>query len=266
MPAKLPLILLPPSEGKATGGSESVWFPDGMAMPLKDSRGGDARMAVIKSLNTAMARNVAERGKLLGVKGEALAAATLANRSVLVSPTLPAIERYTGVLYEALELPTLSASARRRMARSILIFSGLWGVVSPTDLIPDYKLKMGASLPGLGKLSTWWRPVLSPQIASIAQGRQLWNLLPIEHNAAWTPASELPQLTVKFFERRPDGSLVAVSHWNKFLKGALLRHLLEHPETTPRSLEHWEHPSGYRLDPLLTQVRGPVTGLAFVQD
>lgn len=266
MPAKLPLILLPPSEGKAAGGSGSEWFPDGMAMPLGDSRGGDARMAVIKSLNTVMARNLAERGKLLGVKGEALAAATLANRSVLVSPTLPAIERYTGVLYEALELPTLSASARRRMARSILIFSGLWGVVSPTDLIPDYKLKMGASLPGLGKLSTWWRSVLSPQLASIAQGRQVWNLLPIEHNAAWTQPPELPQITVKFFERRPDGSLVAVSHWNKFLKGALLRHLLEHPETTPRSLEHWEHPSGYRLDPLLTQVRGPVTGLAFVQD
>ena len=265
MPTKLPLILLPPSEGKASGGTGSEWFADAMAMPLRDSQGADPRMAVIKSLQVVMARNSAERGKLLGVKGDALAAATLANRSVLVSPTLPAIDRYTGVLYEALELPTLAASARRRMARSVLIFSGLWGVVSPHDLIPDYKLKMGASLPGLGKLSTWWRPVLSPQIASIAQGRQLWNLLPIEHNAAWTHPPELRQITVKFFERRPDGSLVAVSHWNKFLKGALLRHLLEHPETTPRSLEQWEHPSGYRLDPLLTQVRGPVTELAFVQ-
>jgi hypothetical protein len=40
-----------------------------------------------------------------------------------------------------------------------LMGGGLWGVVAPRDPIPDYKLKMGASIGRLGKLSTWWRPM-----------------------------------------------------------------------------------------------------------
>ena len=237
-----------------------------MGLQLRDPSGSNCHEIVIKALAVAMAGNSAQRGKLLGVKGVALESATLANQTLLTSPTLPAIERYTGVLYEALDAPTLPAAAKKRMAKSILIFSGLWGAVTPADLIPDYKLKMGASLTALGKLSTWWRPRLTPQVTALAQGRQVWNLLPLEHNAAWTPPPEQDQITVKFFERRADGSLVAVSHWNKFLKGALLRHLLEHPETTPSSLESWQHPSGYRLDPLLTQTRGAVRLLSFVQE
>lgn len=237
-----------------------------MAVELKNAQAAEARKLVIKALETAMARNQAERSKLLGVKGAALQAATMANSSVLESPTLPAIERYSGVLYEALDLPSLSGVARRRMQRSIIIFSGLWGLVTPTDQIPDYKLKMGASLPSLGKLSTWWREPISTQLDSLAQGRQVWNLLPLEHNAAWTQPQQLSQRTVKFFERRQDGSLVAVSHWNKYLKGALVRHLLEYPESTPETLEHWQHPSGYLLDPSLTEQHGGVTVLAFVQE
>jgi len=263
---KLPLILLPPSEGKATGGTGAGCNAGAMALQFTDSSGAKSREVVIKALGVAMAGNEAKRNKLLGVKGAALESATRANQSLLTSPTLPAIERYTGVLYDALDSPSLPTAARRRMAKSILIFSGLWGAVTPTDLIPDYKLKMGASLAGVGKLSTWWRPMLSPRVAALAQGRTVWNLLPIEHNAAWTAPAQLNQITVKFFERRQDGSLVAVSHWNKFLKGALVRQLLEHPETTPTSLESWQHPSGYRLDPALTEKRDAVMLLSFVQE
>ncbi|MEI7886698.1 MAG: peroxide stress protein YaaA [Actinomycetes bacterium] len=266
VPAKLPLILLPPSEGKAAGGAGPAWCANNMAVPLETTRGLDARTVVMKALSAAMARNAAQRGKLLGVKGAALQSATEANRSLLLATTLPAIDRYTGVLYEAIEIGSLAAAAQRRMDRSVLIFSGLWGLLTPRDLIPDYKLKMGASLPRLGKLSTWWRPLLSPQLAAHAQGRRVWNLLPIEHNAAWTAPPQVPQISVKFFERRQDGSLVAVSHWNKFLKGALVRHLLEHPDCSPSSLEHWDHPSGYVLNPSLTEQRESVTVLAFVQN
>jgi len=266
VPTKLPLIFLPPSEGKAMSGTGPAWDPSNMAVQLRNNKGADARTVAIKALSAAMVKNQAERSKLLGVKGATLESATLANQSVLVSSTLPAIERYTGVLYDALDAPSLSAMVRRRMQRSIVMFSGLWGVVSPQDPIPDYKLKMGATLPSLGKLSTWWRDIISPELAVLAKGRQVWNLLPIEHNAAWTPPQQLRQVTVKFFERRQDGSLVAVSHWNKYLKGALVRHLLEHPESTPASLEHWQHPSGYLLNPALTEQHNAVTVLAFVQE
>ena len=263
MPAKLPLILLPPSEGKASGGRGEPWRPGTMAVDLDDRR-----TQVIRSLQTAMRGPVAARGRLLGVKGEALDAATHANRSVLNSATMPAIDRYTGVLYGELDAASLPTPARRRLGRSVLILSGLWGLVAPGDPIPDYKLKMGATLGRSGRLASWWRDPLTAALAETARGRVVWNLLPAEHDAAWR-TEEVPSrehFTVRFLERRPDGTLRAVSHWNKLLKGALVRHLLEHPDCTPSDLATWEHPLGYRLAPELTLTAGPATALSFVQD
>lgn len=261
MARPLPLILLPPSEGKAVGGSGAAWSPGTMHVDLD----GD-RDLVIAALLKAMRGAEAPRGALLGVKGRALAAATAANLAIRTAPTLPAIQRYTGVLYDALDAPTLSTAARRRLGRSVLIVSGLWGLVAPADPIPDYKLKMGASLPRLGKLSAWWRDDLTVSLVAEARGRTVWDLLPNEHAAAWRPPEDLPRCTVTFLERRPDGSLVVVSHWNKLLKGALVRFLTEHPDAGPADLGDWRHPSGYRLDPSRTIQRGGLTTLVFVQD
>ncbi len=151
-----PLILVPPAEGKASGGDGAPWAPGSMAVDLDRQR-----ERALRSLTSAMRSNAAARAKLLGVKGDALAAATAANRAVREAPTLPAIERYTGVLYGALDHASLAPAARRRLDEQLLVVSGLWGLVAPTDRIPDYKLKMGASLGPLGRLSTWWRPSTS---------------------------------------------------------------------------------------------------------
>jgi cytoplasmic iron level regulating protein YaaA (DUF328/UPF0246 family) len=226
----------------------------------------DERARVVRALARAMRGSTAARSALLGVSGDALAAATNADRSVTTGPTRHAIERYTGVLYEALDVAGLPAGARRRLPEAVMIFSGLWGLVAPGDPIPDYKLKMGASLPGLGRLSTWWRPAVSARLAEVASVRRMWNLLPKEHDAAWTAPSGLAQVSVEFLEpARRDGRLVAVAHWNKFLKGALVRHLLEHPRTTPRDLVDWRHPSGFRLDPARTTTDGERTTLRLVR-
>jgi len=260
MAAKLPLILLPPSEGKASGGDGTPWTPGSMAIDLDERR-----VDVLAALAPAMCRPEASRAALLGVKGKALAAATAVNLTAPTSPTMPAIERYTGVLYDALDHRSLSAAHRRRLEGSVVILSGLWGAVTPADPIPDYKLKMGAGLAPLGKLSSWWRDDLSACLAACAAGRRVWNLLPAEHAAAWRAPAGLPQLSVRFLERRPDGSLTAVSHWNKFLKGALVRFLLAHPGAGPEELAGWDHPSGYRLDPSLDEVRGGLRILSLVQ-
>lgn len=254
-----PLILLPPSEGKAADGEGPPWSPGTMAVNLDAQR-----ERVVAGLLSAMRANEAARAKLLGVKGAALAAATAANLAVREAPTMPAIERYTGVLYDALDASSLPAAPRHRLDTCVLIISGLWGAVAPSDPIPDHKLKMGASLPRLGKLSTWWRADLSAAIAALAGGRRVWNLLPNEHAAAWQAPDGLTQWSVRFLEPGAAGALVAVSHWNKALKGALVRHLLAHPRTTPATLAGWKHPSGYRYDPSLDEHRGDLTVLSLV--
>ncbi|MGZ4148649.1 MAG: YaaA family protein [Actinomycetota bacterium] len=261
MATRPPLILLPPSEGKAPGGDGSPWSPGSMVVDL-DRR----RATVLAALRKAMRDDETSRAKLLGVKGAALAAATRANLASRTSPTLPAIERYTGVLYDALDAGSLSAAERRRLDASVVIFSGLWGLVTPSDPIPDYKLKMGARLGSLGVLSAWWRDDLTARLASLAAGRRVWNLLPNEHGAAWRPPATLPQWSVRFLDRGPDGSLAAVSHQNKTLKGTLVRHLTAHPSAGPGALAAWDHPAGYRLEPDLTEEREGTTLLSFVRE
>ena len=70
---------------------------------------------------------------------------------------------------------------------------------------------------------------------------------------------------MKFLERKADGSLVAVAHWNKLLKGALVRWLLAHPSAGPKDLGEWDHPLGYRLDLARTETGPGGTTLVLVQ-
>jgi cytoplasmic iron level regulating protein YaaA (DUF328/UPF0246 family) len=224
----------------------------------------------------ALARHVREHrrdpdavlGKLLGVKGVALAAAVEADRAVRRSATMPAIERYTGVLYDALDHGSLPATSRRRLAEQVLIVSGVFGLVAPPDPIPDYKLKMGVALPGIGRLATFWRPHVDRALAPLVDGRAVWNLLPNEHAAAWSGSNGAAcEISVRFADDVVRGGrheLTYVAHWNKLLKGALVRHVLATQLDDPAGLAAFEHPEGYRYDPSLTEQEGSRVAVTLV--
>jgi cytoplasmic iron level regulating protein YaaA (DUF328/UPF0246 family) len=270
--APAPVILLPPSEGKAEGGlGKQLRIAN-----LSFSQLEEHRTTLRAALGAAMKGKEAGRAKLLGVKGRALTAATSANLEVLTSPTMPAIERYTGVLYDALNVASLSTRDRKRLNKQVLIFSGLWGVVRPDDMIPDYKLKMGATLAPVGKLSTWWREPLTAALASSVNGTVVWNLLPKEHDNAWAPLSPAHAATtpsavfsVKFLDEgeptKGERTFTTVNHWNKLLKGALVRYILETGADDPKALAKFRHPEGYRYDRSLTETTPAGTVVSMVR-
>lgn len=212
------VVLLPPSEGKAPGGDGPPWTPGTLAVGDLDA----ARAEVLAALDRD--------------RGSAIAG----------GPTLPAIERYTGVLYRELDAASLRGPALRRFRSSTLVASGLWGVVAPTDPIPDYKLNMGASLPPLGKLSTWWRPRLTAALAARVRGATVWDLLPNEHAAAidWDGLAPARRITIRFVDQDD----VVVAHWNKLLKGSIVRWLATSGARDAADLGAFDHPQGYRLD------------------
>ncbi len=262
--ARRRLILVPPSEGKALGGEGVPWHAaDGAEQhPLFTMRS-----EVVGALGERVAEpaSAGDLSKLFGVSGAALARAVAADSALDTAPTLPAVERYDGVLYQHLELDSMTPGQRRRLDRSVRIVSGLWGLVAPHELIPDYRLKMSASLEGLGKLSTWWRGALSELVAAEARGAELWDLLPNEHAAALSPPPRSVRTTAVFLSPDRSGRLVPVSHWNKALKGALVSHLVRHPSATVEDLLEWDHPAGYRLDAESLEVRDRLRTLRFVE-
>jgi cytoplasmic iron level regulating protein YaaA (DUF328/UPF0246 family) len=221
------MLLLPPSEGKAAGGDprRSPWSPDaGRHGPRLEDR----RLEVI----AALAAIGGGDERLLGVKGDHLVRAQSANTSLVGAAPLPAWQRYTGVVWDHLDPATLPAAARRR----ILVVSGLLGVVAGDDPVPDYRLKMGASLAPLGKLSTWWRDAVTAEIARAGRRRVVVDLLPQEHRAAWdrSAAPTVECLTVSLVD--PSGK--AGGHMAKAAKGELARALLV---DGLRTLDTWRH-------------------------
>lgn len=254
---KTPVVLLPPSEGKRSGGSGPAWKAGSCSFPALDP----TRRKVMAALVTAMRESEQSRGKLLGVKGAALAASTAVDLAVKRSATMAAIDRYTGVLYDALDVTTLPKRTRSRLDTDVVIFSGLFGAVMAGDPVPDYKLKMGGTLPGIGNVSLLWRAKITDVMSPMLDDRVLWNLLPKEHDNAWNCPTEATTRTmsVKFLdearrEKRAPRAFTTVNHWNKLLKGALVRFILETGADEPDALAGFTHPEGYVYDPTLTDV------------
>ena len=210
------VILLPPSEGKAPGG-------DGPAWSAGDGRFGDdlgaGRTRVVNALRQAKGGTA----KQLGAKGDLLTAAKAANLAALGGPTLPAHERFTGVVWSHLDPPSLPAAARRRAEAGVLVISALTGLTAWADPVPDFRLKLSASVPPVGNVAAFWRPLLSPVLNDHLSGHTVVDLLPNEHRAAWVPDTDRYDLVRPSLEHR-DGK--PAGHGGKAAKGLLARALL----------------------------------------
>jgi uncharacterized protein len=195
-------ILLPPSEGKA------------------EPEGGDP----IDLDSLVFARE-------LGRNRRALIAAV--GPKLRKAPAVPAAEIYSGVLYQRLDLPGLTAAARRRAAKRVLIASALWGFVRPTDRIPYYRLPPSTKLDGIGPFSAWWRPALAAAMPD-EPGETVVDMRSGAYANAWKP-KRAKLLAVRAF-REEKGKRKAVSHMAKAVRGDVARALLL-ARSEPRSAE-----------------------------
>lgn len=222
------VILLPPSEGKAEGGrARTKWKPASGAF-------GPALGAQRGEVATALARQGGGTAALLGVGGKHLERAQEANRGVVGSPTLPAAERYTGVVWDHLDLAGMTAGQRDRALPRIIVPSGLLGATLADDPVPDYRLKMGARLTGFGgTMAKWWREAVSDAVNHYAAGCVVIDLLPAEHRGAYASDPSLVAEHVIVDLVTPIGK--AGGHDAKAAKGRLARHLLL---TTPMIASH----------------------------
>jgi hypothetical protein len=159
------------------------------------------------------------------------------------APTLPAIERYAGVLFGHLDAPSLPAGAASRLERDVVLLSALWGLVAPADRIPAYRLTMGTVLEPLGRLSGWWRPRLSPVLDTRVAGAVVWDLLSSEYAAAWRPLTGTtyarritPRIVAEVRSAGGGTTRAAVSHEAKAVRGALARQVLLHGLDSPEQL------------------------------
>jgi len=222
------LVLLPPSEGKT---APPTGAPVDLAA-LSHPELTKARERILNTLIRVSGGREATALRALGLsKGQAGELAL--NQALRSAPAAPAAEVYTGVLYERLRLPELSAVARGR----VLIASALWGVVAPDDRIPAYRLSIGARLPRTPNLATFWRPQLRK---ALPDDGLVVDLRSGPYAAAWAP-QHAERVSVRAVT--PDGKVV--SHMVKAIRGDVARVLLAEPAETAHDVAEIVARAGY---------------------
>jgi cytoplasmic iron level regulating protein YaaA (DUF328/UPF0246 family) len=234
------LVLLPPSETKAEGGAGAPLTLDALSFP---------ELTPIRARLTTALRALASDvpASLAALDLSTRQADEVArNAALLVSPTRPALERYTGVLYDALGAHAFTKPQRTRANRRLAVASALFGVIRTGDPIPAYRLSGDTVLPGLGGLRPLWRAELEKTLSTVD------DLVVDLRSGAYANLAAIPHaITVRVVTDDGTGRRKTVSHFNKAYKGKLAAALALAPREpgSVRTLISVAAANGMRLEP-----------------
>lgn len=224
------LVLLPPSEGKATGGDGPAV---GRRPVLSTPELAAPRAALLAALRRAARADRSGLAAGLRLPPSSAAAALTATTSAGSAPTLAALDRYTGVVYQALDVAGLSPSARRRAEATVVVASGLWGVVRGGDLVPDYRVPAAGTVPGHGGVTAHWRRPLALAMPRLVGDQPVLDLRSTDYRGMWRPPAGLRDqvVAVRVLAERPTGAVGQVSYHAKWVKGLVVGHLVRSRRT-----------------------------------
>lgn len=227
-------IFLPPSEGKTTPSRGPKLDLNLLAFP---------ELTPTRALLLEELEKVSERDDALKILevGKKVAPQVYAQINLRKNPCAPAWSVYSGVLFEAMDLPSVAGSAQMlaRANEQILIFSALFGVTKLSDHIPSYRLAMGVKLPQAGNTSTIWKRALKEIL--LAEDELVVDCRSSSYNV-WTPSEETSVVTVNAV-REKAGKRTVISHNAKHFRGLLVGELIRSasvPEN-PHELADFAH-------------------------
>ena len=131
---------------------------------------------------------------------------------IFASPTMKAVQRYTGVAYQHLDYESLHPLEQEFVDKHTIIFSNLFGPVCAKDLIPFYKLKQGEKV-GPIKPDEYYKR----RIQNIEFDEEILDL-----RAGYYEKFYKPKFCVKM-KFLKNGKIV--SHWAKAYRGKVLRQI-----------------------------------------
>jgi len=210
------IVLLPPSETKRAGGDSPALNLRTLSWPELTGLRGELVAELVELASDPVACRTA-----LGIS-PAQDAEIERNAALRQAPTLPALRRYTGVLYDALDAGSLRGAEAQRARSRLAVGSALFGLLRAEDPIPAYRLSASAKLPGRPPLAARWRPLIEPVLADLADRELVVDL----RSGAYVGLGRLDQaVRADVVTEHPDGRRTVVSHFNKAHKGRLARAL-----------------------------------------
>lgn len=198
-------ILLPPSETKSLGGDN----PSLESNPIIDSL-SSARAEVIDAL-IELCSNTEQAIKALKL-GPKQHQDVQRNLEIYTSPTMPALERYTGVLFDALK-----AESEIR-GENLFIQSSLFGLIPASTLIPYYRLSWDSKLPGISLKKHWQ---LAHQDYFVG-GADVLDMRSKSYQQL-APITSVQSYVVEVLVEYTNGTRKPLNHFNKKAKGVFAR-------------------------------------------
>lgn len=193
-------IWLPPSEGKTAPKSGPTFDLDALAYAELRER----RQEVLEAIRT------------WSMYPE--------NSELDTAPSGPAIELFTGVLYNASELAKCYRREPEFVDSMVRIFSGFFGVLRPADMVPDHRLAMGTRHKLLPGLPSFWKKDLDAVLRAEVGGQVVLDLRSGGYKSAcparWANLIEVAAV------RDVDGVRKVISHDAKKWRGLLVRELM----------------------------------------
>jgi len=206
------IFLLPPSETKEPGGKKNP-----KALSHKEL---DKTRKVLQQALLDICKNPTLAAKALKLGPKQLGEIDV-NRELAIPKCLPALDRYTGTLYDALKEGGVTAAMRARAGKAVFIQSSLFGLISASDEIPNYRFSAGSKLPGLSLKKIWqeahealWSK-FSREIVIDMRSNSYSELAPV-------PVT-LSYYSIDVALEDKTGKRTKLNHFNKQAKGQFLR-------------------------------------------
>jgi cytoplasmic iron level regulating protein YaaA (DUF328/UPF0246 family) len=198
-------ILLAPAETKQEGGNNP---------PLQKDIFFYSDTVIDEYENLVTRASTEELSQWFGLKK--LSDVEKYQRSIKDLPTMKAIQRYTGVAFEALDYTSLDEASQKFVDNNVMLFSNLFGILKADDSIPEYKFKQGAILPTINQ-EKYYKEHLKEKLDAYL-GEEILDLSPGYYQKYYKPTANV--ITYKFLK---DGKVV--SHWAKHYRGEMVRQI-----------------------------------------
>ncbi|MFM6980869.1 MAG: YaaA family protein [Micrococcales bacterium] len=221
------LFLLPPSESKRVGGSK----PDISQLSLTFGVLAEARSELIDKV-VELSKNERIAQKIFKLSDKHLSELEL-NRTLWSQGTLPAIQRYEGTLYKSIFYDNLPVDSQQRAREMFLIQSALFGLISASDRIPNYRFSASTKLPTFS-LKNYWSDKHEAVFARLASRAPVIDLRSKAYQELAPVPEHIAHHWVEVVTKDSSGNQRALNHFNKKSKGEFLRAILlakKEPET-----------------------------------
>jgi len=204
-------ILLAPAETKTEGGNFSPYSK----MNFTFDEFFDTRDTIVKCyVDFIQNSTIEELSKWFGLKK--ISECEKYSHSILEKPTMKAIQRYTGVAFDAIEYDTLDQKSQNYCDENIILFSNLFGPLKASDYIPDYKFKQGAMLDTIDVIKEYKENI--KEFLDTYLGEEVLDLRAGFYDKFYKPTAQV--ITYKFLK---EGKVV--SHWAKHYRGLLVKEI-----------------------------------------